>query len=69
MSTPSQTKQTGQPMKIEEIRKALKDRRLNIVSLATGLHVNTIREVRDGKAEDPRHSTVQALSDYLEGKA
>lgn len=56
-------------MTITEIRQALKDRRLNLVSEATGLHVNTIREIRDGKAQDPRHSTVKALSDYLEGKS
>lgn len=56
-------------MTIEQIRAALKDRRLNKVAEATGLHVNTIREIRDGKAEDPRHSTVKALTDYLEVNA
>jgi hypothetical protein len=53
-------------MTVLEIRKALKDRRLNLVSEATGLHVNTIREIRDGLSTDPRNSSVVALSDYLE---
>ena len=53
-------------MTVLEIRKALKDRRLNMVSEATGLHVNTIREIRDGVSTDPRNSSVVALADYLE---
>ena len=53
-------------MTVLEIQKALKDRRLKIVSKATGLHVNTIRKVRDGMTTDPRSTSFILLSDYLE---
>lgn len=53
-------------MTVLEIQKALKDRRLKIVSKATGLHVNTIRKVRDGMTNDPRSTSFILLSDYLE---
>ena len=53
-------------MTVLEIQKALKDRRLKIVSKATGLHVNTIRNVRDGVTTDPRSTSFILLADYLE---
>lgn len=55
-------------MNTEQIKLALKDRRLGMVSKATGLHVNTLRKIRDGKSTDLKHTTVVALSEYLEGK-
>ena len=53
-------------MTVLEIQKALKDRRLKVISQATGLHVNTIRKVRDGMTNDPRSTSFILLSDYLE---
>ena len=53
-------------MTVLEIQKALKDRRLKVVSQATGLHVNTIRKVRDGMTTDPRSTSFILLSEYLE---
>jgi len=53
-------------MTVLEIQKALKDRRLKVVSRATGLHVNTIRKVRDGMTKDPRSTSFILLSEYLE---
>ena len=38
------------------------------VAKATGLHYNTIRDVRSNPHANPSHSTLKALSDYLEGK-
>jgi len=55
-------------LSVTEIRNALQDRRLGIVAKATGLHYNTLRDIRDGTATDPRSSTVTVLSDYLEGR-
>jgi len=55
-------------MTVEEIRKALKDRRLLVVSEATKTHYNTLRDIRDGVTKDPKHATVVALSEYLEGR-
>lgn len=55
-------------MEIEEIRRSLSDRRLDIVAEATGLSANTIGRIRDGKATNPTLKTLLVLSDYLEGK-
>ena len=55
-------------MTLEQVRLALEDRRIVLVSRATGLHYNTIKDVRDGISLNPRHKTVQKLSAYLEGK-
>jgi len=53
-------------MTIEAIREALRDRRINMVSRATGLHYNTIKGVRDNADANPSYRVIKALSDYLE---
>lgn len=53
---------------LEKIREALQDRRAAKVADATGLHYNTIREVRDNPDSNPSYNTVRVLSDYLEGR-
>jgi hypothetical protein len=55
-------------MTLEKIREALADRRLPIVSEATGLHCNTIRQIRDKPESNPTYNVLKALSDYLEGR-
>lgn len=55
-------------MTVEQVAEALKDRRIDKVSDATGLHRTTIVAIRDGKVKDPSFGTMQRLSDYLEGK-
>lgn len=52
---------------LHEIRVLLGDRRLMLVAEATGLHYNTIRDIRDGRRKNPTIETVQKLSDYLGG--
>jgi len=54
-------------MTIEQISKALRDRRMDMVAKETGLHVNTVTYIRDGVSKNPVYSTMKALSDYLEG--
>ena len=54
-------------MIIEQIKLALKDRRISMVSTATGVHYNTIRGVRDNENANPSYKVLKALSDYLEG--
>ena len=54
-------------MTLEQIKRALRDRRLGMVADATGLHVNTIREVRDSENANPTYKVLKALSDYLQG--
>ncbi len=50
---------------VDQIKLELKDRNLRAVSRAVGLHENTIyRFIND---RDPRWSTVEKLSNYLEG--
>jgi len=56
-------------MTLESIRKALKDRRVSMVAEATGLHYNTVRDVRDNDRANPTYKVVKALSDYLEEKS
>lgn len=55
-------------MTLEQIRNALSDRMPTKVAEATGLHYNTIREVRDNPSANPTYKVLVALSDYLEGR-
>lgn len=50
---------------LEWVRKALADRMPSRVARATGLHVNTIAGIRDGRISDPRISTLNKLAQYL----
>lgn len=50
---------------IDKIKDALADRRLDVVSKATGLHRNTLAAIRDGRHENPTYETVRKLSEYL----
>lgn len=50
---------------LDQIRAALRDRRLAKVAEATGLHYNTIREIRDSPDANPTYKVIKALSDYL----
>lgn len=53
-------------MTLDEIRHALRDRRLDIVSTATGISRQTIHEIRSNPEANPRYETLKSLSDYLE---
>lgn len=53
-------------MDIDKIRQLLADRRLDIVSDTTGVHVNTISRIRDGKTKNPSYRAFEALRKYLE---
>lgn len=55
-------------MTLQDIRNALQDRRLLMVAEATGLHYNTIKQVRDNVQSNPTHKVLSALSEYLEPK-
>jgi hypothetical protein len=55
-------------MTLEQIRQALSDRMPIKVAEATGLHYNTIRQVRDNPEANPTHKVLQALSDYFESR-
>lgn len=53
-------------MKLEELRGLLQDRRVSIVAKATGIHFNTIREIRDNKDANPTYRVITKLADYLD---
>lgn len=55
-------------MTLEQITDALKDRKLVVVSEATGLAYNTVWRVAAGRAPSVSYDVVKRLSDYLEGK-
>ena len=50
---------------LDEIRERLMDRRLPVVSEATGVHFNTIRNIRDNPWANPTYQVMVKLSDYL----
>jgi len=54
-------------LELEEIRRRLMDRRLNIVGKATGFHPTTIAYIRDGRQTNPTLKVMKKLSDYLGG--
>jgi hypothetical protein len=53
-------------MKLDEIRELLKDRRVSMIAEATGIHFNTIREIRDNENANPTYKVMTKLTDYLE---
>ena len=55
-------------MTLEDIRAALKDRRVDLVAEATGVHYNTVRQIRDNPDANPTWRTMEALSLYLEAR-
>jgi len=55
-------------MTLEQIRDALSDRMPVKVAEATGVHYNTIRQVRDNPNANPTHKVMLALSNYLESR-
>lgn len=54
-------------MVLDFIRSGLADRRPGIVAEKTGLHVNTVIRIRDGKEENPKLATLERLAEYLRG--
>lgn len=52
---------------LDQIRTQLQDRRLAIIVKATGLHYNTLREVRDNADANPTYKVVKLLNDYFSG--
>lgn len=52
-------------LRLDEIKAELADRRLSIVSAVTGIHYNTLRQVRDDPNANPTYKVMSALSDYI----
>lgn len=56
-------------MTYEEIKEALQDRVLKVVSERTGLSEGTINRIRSGKTKKPHNSVLRVLEDYLKQSA
>lgn len=56
-------------LSLEQIRGQLQDRRLSVISEKTGLHPNTLRDIRNNADCNPSHRVLAALSDYLTNSA
>lgn len=51
---------------LQQIKGALDDRMLSKVAAATGLHYNTLRELRNNPDANPTYKVMLAISEYLE---
>ncbi len=52
-------------LSLEQIKSALADRRISAVAAATGLHANTLHQIKKGLNVNPSLRTLTILSDYL----
>lgn len=68
MTLNANRQENGKMMTIEEIRKHLADLRPSRVADATGLHYNTVRDIRDNPNANPTYRALKALSEYLEDR-
>lgn len=64
MSTP-QHNIFNNMLTLEQIRAQLQDRRLTVIAERTGLHPNTLRDIRNNADCNPSHRVLSALSCYL----
>lgn len=55
-------------MTLHQIKRLLADRKLTLVASATGIHRNTLAEIRDNPEANPSHKTLAALSDYFKSQ-
>jgi DNA-binding phage protein len=53
-------------VQLEKIRNDLKDRNVQAVARATGIHANAIYKIMRGTT-NPKYETVRKLAEYLEG--
>jgi hypothetical protein len=51
---------------LEQIRTQLQDRRLGMIVKATGIHYNTLKDIRDNLDANPTYKVLALLNDYLE---
>lgn len=55
-------------MALEKISKALQDLRLMRVSEKTGIHYNTLKDIRDNPQANPTAKTLMAVTEYLDAR-
>ncbi len=64
MSTHTQ-RQERKLLSLTQIRAALADRRISAVAAATGIHANTLHNIKKNPDCNPSARTLMVLSDYL----
>ena len=69
MSTPQHNIFNTHMLTLDQIRAQLQDRRLTVVSERTGLHPNTLRDIRNNPGCNPSHRVLAALSQYIKSSA
>jgi DNA-binding phage protein len=52
-------------MTLDEIREALRDRRIVTVARECGLHENTLYRIMNGVNDNPSYETIKRITDYL----
>lgn len=52
---------------VKEIQEKLEDRKLQVVADKTGVHYNTLKNIKDGKNTNPTFKVIKSISEYLEG--
>lgn len=52
-------------LNLQQLKALLQDRKLSSVAEATGLHPNTLREIKDGINTNPTLRTMEALNSYF----
>jgi ribosomal protein L10 len=52
---------------LDQIRDKLQDRRLGMIVKATGVHYNTLRDIRDNLDANPTYKVIKLLNDYFSG--
>ena len=50
---------------LEDVVEALQDKNLNVLAARTGIHNNTIRNIRDGNNINPTLNVIKTLHKYL----
>lgn len=56
-------------LQLEQIKRALWDRRIDVIARETGIHRNTIAAIRSGRVTNPRYETMRKLSAYIQERA
>lgn len=56
-------------LSLDEIREKLDGKSTASIVHATGIHYNTIREIRNNKDANPTYKVIKLLSDYLTNTA
>lgn len=55
-------------LSIEEVVMLLQDRAIPVVAERTGIHYNTVLNIKNGTNKNPSYEVIKKLSEYFEPK-